>query len=674
MNNESTLNNVVSSPETPGDDDEVLGAAIASAIRARVDAPVDAPPASLIAGRAEAHARARVVQRTVVGVAASVMLLAGGLVAYRAFDADPDSVTVAGETTTPSTDTSASVPPQEATPPDEEATPPDVEGTPPDVAAPSALAWTEFDSGDLEIYQAETVGDGRVVARAHSGTGTEIVVSENGADWTGVNVPEGVAVDFIDLSSPRWLIGQASGSNPAGAFFYSDDEGRNWTELTFDPALEGEPLHALTSATNMVIVSRVPADRTAHGTLTKQLIAAQGLVADGATLESWAVQGNTISFTIADSDASYSFEISDEQREALEAAEGDTQIRMYASDGGTATAVADYVSWNTSGSSDAAGFHIVVTTPDDELLLSSPDGTDWTETSIDQINYPAAYDAGLLSTNRDGRWVVESYDGTIRVKSLGRLDDPESATATMRDVADLTSFATAQAGMVAVAYTAAPGPARQQQIIGWSTDGTDWVWQTLAEAFGLDEAEASVELAVGDEFVLARVTAFKPDYSGNLEAQPPEWFTATPPITRTPTTPRSRAGSIDFIRYINERPAGLHRICAVKVRPSGVIATISVNIAARSVAFLYRLWTPQPLKIQILLFKWQLIINLYQTMSRGRNHCLRPCPHVSRCCFDRAAPCRVRRNQGRRGQSKPPDRWRTNHGPARRKRSCTPPY
>ena len=65
-----------------------------------------------------------------------------------------------------------------------------------------------------------------------------------------------------------------------------------------------------------------------------------------------------------------------------------------------------------------------------------------------------------------------------------------------------------------------PGPARQQQIIGWSTDGKDWVWQTLAEA--------SVELAVGDEFVLARVTAFKPDDSGILEAQPPEWFTATP--------------------------------------------------------------------------------------------------------------------------------------------------
>ena len=170
------------------------------------------------------------------------------------------------------------------------------------MVAPSALAWTEFDSGDLEICQAETVGDGRVVARAHSGTGTEIVVTENGADWTGVNVPEGVAVNFIDLSSPRWLIGQASGSNPAGVFFYSDDEGRNWTE-----------------------------------------------------------------------------------------------------------------------------------------------------TSIDQINYPAACDAGLLSTNRDGRWVVESYDGAIRVKSLGRLDDHETATATMRDVADLTSFATSPAGMVAAA-------------------------------------------------------------------------------------------------------------------------------------------------------------------------------------------------------------------------------
>ena len=54
------------------------------------------------------------------------------------------------------------------------------------------------------FYQAATVGDGRVIARAFGDSGTEIIVSDNGADWTPVSVPGGIAADFIDVSSPRW--------------------------------------------------------------------------------------------------------------------------------------------------------------------------------------------------------------------------------------------------------------------------------------------------------------------------------------------------------------------------------------------------------------------------------------------------------------------------------------
>ncbi|MCY3947883.1 MAG: hypothetical protein OXF61_01635 [Acidimicrobiaceae bacterium] len=47
--------------------------------------------------------------------------------------------------------------------------------------------------------------------------------------------------------------------------------------------------------------------------------------------------------------------------------------------------------------------------------------------------------------------------------------------------------------------------------IGWSPDGVEWDWQLAATAFGFDaEAEAVVRLAVGSDFVLARVHDFGP--------------------------------------------------------------------------------------------------------------------------------------------------------------------
>ena len=52
-------------------------------------------------------------------------------------------------------------------------------------------------------------------------------------------------------------------------------------------------------------------------------------------------------------------------------------------------------------------------------------------------------------------------------------------------------------------------------LVGWSRDGTDWAWQTLQEAFGLpmrsegDDSITEVELAVGHNFVIAKVQTYE---------------------------------------------------------------------------------------------------------------------------------------------------------------------
>ena len=39
--------------------------------------------------------------------------------------------------------------------------------------------------------------------------------------------------------------------------------------------------------------------------------------------------------------------------------------------------------------------------------------------------------------------------------------------------------------------------------VGWSADGVDWGWQSIADAFDLCEAGTDISLAVGGDFVIA---------------------------------------------------------------------------------------------------------------------------------------------------------------------------
>ena len=514
------MNSEPTTTQELADADEALGSAIGAAINARVNTPVAPPPVSLIAKRAEVQARARAVQRTVVGIAASITLLAGGVVAYNAFGSDNGTTTfatgptVTANTTVPTTDPPTTVVADE-------------------VPSTSALTWTEDDANDqfgsdlLDVYGVETAGNGRVFARAWGDAGSQIIISEVVGDWTRVDIPTGVSPDHIDISGDRWLLaGQdASQFDALARVFYSDNRGADWTEVAIDPVPEGQSsiVMALTSGQQMVIVLKIPADRTARDLQVQALIAAEGLVSGETPIEGWSLQGNTVSFWTADSSDPHSFEISDEERSALDASVGDEQIRVYSSDGGTATVTGQYVSWHTTGSSDAEGFYIAITTPNDELLLTSVDGVTWTETSIDNAD---AFASGLRSATRVDEWFVGGYDGELRIKSLDQLNDPESTTATMAGMAHLISLDVGPAGMVAAAFPEGSTGTQPEPLLGWSTDGNNWEWLTPSEAFGIEEIQTSVDFAVGTDFVLAHVMGLAP-VADSDSLEPPRWFKAT---------------------------------------------------------------------------------------------------------------------------------------------------
>ena len=85
-------------------------------------------------------------------------------------------------------------------------------------------------------------------------------------------------------------------------------------------------------------------------------------------------------------------------------------------------------------------------------------------------------------------------------------------------------------------------PEQLEAWVGWSADGTDWGWQTLSDAFGLTDLTdlekefTNIEVAVGNDFVLARVQAYQADPSDSssdnglmLAGQSPRWFFAAMP-------------------------------------------------------------------------------------------------------------------------------------------------
>lgn len=503
--------------------DPVLGSVLGSALRAQTDAPIEPPPTSEISERAAVLVRVRAVRRAIVGIAASVTLLAGGVVAYNAFGSDDGTPIVATEPyvdTTPETPTT--VAPDEVLPPDDPGT--------------SALTWTEYDPSELfgadlpDVYGGGTVGDGRVFARAWAGNaGSQILISDNGSDWTRADIPTGVSPQHVDISGDRWLLAgvNTSGSGASYLVFYSDDQGANWTEVALNPTTEGEQwiMMARASGQNMVIVVTVPADRTARDLQIRALITAEGLVSDETLVESWSLQGNTVSFGTAGAPVAHSFEISDEARAALDSIPQDEKIRVYSSTGGTATMTGQYVSWHTTGSSNSEGFYVAMTTPDDELLLTSVDGVTWTETSIDNAD---AFTSGLQYSTREGEWFVARYEGETRIKSLDQLNQPESTTATMAGMQHLISLDVGPAGMVAAVFPEGSTGTQPESLLGWSTDGNNWEWQIPSEAFGIGSDQISVNFAVGNDFVLAQVTEFTPMAdSETLTVQAPRWFKAT---------------------------------------------------------------------------------------------------------------------------------------------------
>ena len=459
-------------------DDQTLGAALGDAIRDQVDAPAARPPVTHIAERAAAQAKARNARRAVMSIAASIALVAGGIAAWNALDddqtneiivvnqptgapeADPVSVPTVGPTPAP---TASQVGEQPEVAEDAPEVPAEVisEPTVPQTTSTDpAIEWVGLDTaavfgtGVADAHNAVSVGDGRVLVQAYGDDGSQVLLSDNGTDWTVLSMPSDFTPNRFDIAGDRWLVTgwDAYGLDGTIRAFYSDDQGAAWTELGLNinaPDQTSSVASAMVSGRNMVIV----VERRIHPDIAS-VIVGRGLAPDKDSIKGWVgMENNTVTFALDESAAPQSFELTVEEQDLLYGGER-SFVNLYYSSGGTPELVAEFPAWETAGYSADDGFYLSMLTTGEEKLLTSPDGRQWTQAALTTDDgtpvgrFYAYYDSSegtvWTSGQSSSRYRVERSSGVYTTPLVAELPDGVSRV-------DRMSAGPAGISMVAVA-------------------------------------------------------------------------------------------------------------------------------------------------------------------------------------------------------------------------------
>ena len=448
-----------------GADDQALGEALGSAIRGQVEAPASPPPVAHIAERAAARAKARNTRRAVVGIAASIAMVAGGFAAWNALDDDqPTEVIVVDDPAVTAEPASTAAPidgPSDA--PSEASADRTEPATPESLSTGPVLEWTEFDPASVFgayasfFGRVESVGDGRVLVEVYSTEGTQVMVSENGVDWTEVPMPPDFSLEQIDIVGDRWLVSgwpEIRIAESISQVLFSDDQGANWTDLAIplDPAVGIETSSvaaALVSGENMVVavIGRTRPD-------VASVIVARGLVPDKESIQGWiGVEGDTVSFT-RDHDESTvpeSFELTAEEEDFLYGGI-QTHVRLYFSDGGPAELVAAYPGWDTKGYGADDGFHLTLINEEGQRLLTSPDGRHWGRSPlVDGGGVPVGQVYAYSGSHQQTIWTAGPTGLDYRVERSEGVYAPSLVTAYPDGIRHIDRLAVGPAGIAVIA-------------------------------------------------------------------------------------------------------------------------------------------------------------------------------------------------------------------------------
>ncbi|MYG62576.1 MAG: hypothetical protein F4200_12370 [Acidimicrobiales bacterium] len=117
-----------------------------------------------------------------------------------------------------------------------------------------------------------------------------------------------------------------------------------------------------------------------------------------------------------------------------------------------------------------------------------------------------------------GPETLDSIEPPEGVREVEEGDDFELTFEDPDTGEDLVTFTRDDLEAVFSAQVETAGSRSPETWVGWSPDGENWGWQTVGEAFGLGDAEASASVAVGENYVIASVQVFDVAASDSSES------------------------------------------------------------------------------------------------------------------------------------------------------------
>lgn len=376
------------------------------------------------------------------------------------------------------------------------------------------LQWTELEVGLATVLFVETTSDGRVVAAGGLSDGAFAArVSDNGTEWAALPLPDGIVPLHVDAAGDRWvLIGerpdddtsrQRDAADVFGRVFISADHGATWTEAML-AAPQDESLPQYVARSSRIVEALTSGDQAVVAVLTftsfdvEALLSDQGRVPADMYVAYWQLDDDSLTFFSRDlkPDANADDEIettlsyeelslSHEQVAALENAESDARIRLFAGDGTTLAHMAVFGSSDAVGRWTDSGFVVLtddwshvapqprapegpdwegvmlVVTLEDLGKLTSPDGREWrsepfVEYSEGTNREASAIDAaGVVWSS----WRKGSEQGRVRI-TRESADQPPVETAEFERLSTIEPLEVGPAGLAAVATLVMPD--------GWS--------------------------------------------------------------------------------------------------------------------------------------------------------------------------------------------------------------
>ena len=368
--------------------------------------------------------------------------------------------------------------------------------TPEELSTGPILEWAEYEPGIAGLSILQSVGDGRVLARAWSledcraeliPASGQVFVTSNGIDWTEVPIPDGVRPDLVNTSGDRWIVaGQQSDCGPFGyapfelwssRVFFSDDQGAVWTELVHDIGPDPVPSSPWIVEQSAVIEALMSGTRIVLAVISYETIDAQALLEDRGLLP----EGHIAAFWGTTRDGKAEFALlsapdpedpsaaglpGDEQRLEVSIDElgltpderakldgpENSRISILTSDGSTVELAARYDGFGAAGFVTELGFELTIVGERDLLVLTSADGLTWSEQQSSWADHPGST---VVAGATVWRTVSDRSDGF----SVERGDDGQTpaTVATFEGLVPVGGPGAGPAGAVITALVAGGG-------------------------------------------------------------------------------------------------------------------------------------------------------------------------------------------------------------------------